>query len=53
MIHGAQEKARRQLQELQNQYSFDELVAVTAVDDFTQRMRSFELLGQLIDPMPA
>ena len=48
VIHGAPESVRRQLLEVQQKYGADEIIAVTAIDSFEKRLRSFELLGGLI-----
>ena len=48
VIHGAPESVRRQLLEVQRKYGADEIIAVTAIDSFEKRLRSFELLGGLI-----
>lgn len=49
VVHGAPESVRRQLQEMRQKYGADEVIAVTAIDSFEKRLRSFELLGGLID----
>ena len=48
VVHGAPESVRRQLQEARQKYGADEIIAVTAIDSFEKRLRSFELLGGLI-----
>jgi luciferase family oxidoreductase group 1 len=48
VIHGTAESVRRQLLDAQEQYGADEIIAVTAIDSFNKRLRSFELLGGLI-----
>ena len=48
VVHGAPESVRRQLQEVSQKYGADEIIAVTAIDSFEKRLRSFELLGGLI-----
>ena len=48
VIHGAPESVRRQLLDTQHKYGADEIIAVTAIDSFEKRLRSFELLGGLI-----
>ena len=48
VVHGRPESVRRQLQEVSNRYHADEIIAVTAIDSFEKRLRSFELLGGLI-----
>ena len=48
VIHGNPESVRRQLLEARRKYGADEIIAVTAIDSFEKRLRSFELLGGLI-----
>ena len=48
VVHGAPDSVRRQLQEVRQKYSADEIIAVTAIDSFEKRLRSFELLGGLM-----
>ncbi len=48
VIHGAPETVRRQLLAAQRRYKTDEIIAVTAMDSFEKRLRSYELLGGLI-----
>ena len=49
VIHGGAESVRRQLLDVGRRYGADEIIAVTAIDSFEQRLRSYELLGGLID----
>lgn len=49
VLHGTPEQVRQQLLDVQRRYGADEVIAVTAIDDFEKRLRSFELLGGLID----
>ena len=49
VVHGAPESVRGQLLDVQRKYGADEIIAVTAMDSFEKRLRSFELLGGLID----
>ena len=49
VVHGNPDSVRRQLLEVQQQYGADEIIAVTAIDSFDKRLRSFELLGGLIE----
>ena len=49
VIHGAPESVRRQLLDVRREYDAHEIIAVTAIDSFEKRLRSFELLGGLID----
>ena len=48
VVHGAPESVKRQLLEVRRKYGADEIIAVTAMDNFEKRLRSFELLGGLI-----
>ena len=48
VIHGSPQSVRSQLLAAQAQYGADEIIAVTAIDDFEKRLRSFELLGGMI-----
>lgn len=48
VVHGAPESVREQLLDAQRKYGASEIIAVTAMDSFEQRLRSFELLGGLI-----
>ena len=48
VIHGSPQSVQGQLLAAQAQYGADEIIAVTAVDDFEKRLRSFELLGGMI-----
>ena len=48
VVHGAPESVRRQLLEVGQKYGADEIIAITAIDSFEKRLRSFELLGGLI-----
>ena len=49
VVHGAAESVRTQLLDVQRKYGADEIIAVTAIDSFEKRLRSFELLGGLMD----
>ena len=49
VVHGSCESVRRQLLDIQQKYDADEIIAVTAIDSFENRLRSFELLGGLIE----
>ena len=48
VVHGDPESVTPQLQEVRQKYGADEIIAVTAIDSFEKRLRSFELLGGLI-----
>ena len=47
VVHGAPDSVRTQLLDVQQKYRADEIIAVTAIDSFEKRLRSFELLGGL------
>ena len=49
VVHGTAESVRLQLLGMQRKYNANEIIAVTAMDSFEKRLRSFELLGGLID----
>ncbi len=49
VLFGNLDSVRRQLEDVQRKYGADEIIAVTAIDSFEKRLRSFELLGGLID----
>ena len=48
VVHGAPNSVKQQLLEVRDQFGADEIIAVTAIDSFEKRLRSFELLGGLI-----
>lgn len=48
VVHGNPESVKQQLMEARQKYGADEIIAVTAIDSFKKRLRSFELLGGLI-----
>ena len=48
VVHGNPESVKQQLLEMRHKYGADEIIAVTAIDSFEKRLRSFELLGGLI-----
>ena len=45
VIHGAPDSVKHQLMTVQQKHGADEIIAVTAMDSFEKRLRSFELLG--------
>ena len=47
VVHGAPETALDKLQEVQRIHHADEIFAVTAIDSFPKRLRSYELLGDI------
>ncbi len=49
VVHGNRDSVRRQLLDVRQKYNANEIIAVTAVDNFAKRLRSFELLGGLIE----
>ncbi len=49
VVHGSPNTVREKLARIQDRYGVSEVFAVTQVDDFAQRLRSFQLLSQLID----
>ncbi|MUT67200.1 LLM class flavin-dependent oxidoreductase [Paenibacillus sp. NEAU-GSW1] len=46
VTHGSKETVRRRLQEIGQQYEVDEFIVTTPVKDFSQRLRSYELLSE-------
>ena len=48
VVHGTPESVRELLLDVRRKYGADEIIAVTAMDSFEKRLRSFELLGGLI-----
>ena len=48
VIHGSQQTVRPKLLEMQARYQADELFIVTAIRDFQKRLRSYELLSQVV-----
>ncbi|MDA1128272.1 MAG: LLM class flavin-dependent oxidoreductase [Chloroflexi bacterium] len=46
VVHGSPELALRKLFEIQESHNVDEIVVVTAINDFQKRLRSYELLSQ-------
>ena len=48
VIHGSPPSVKRQLLDARHRFDADEIIAVTAIDNFEKRLRSFELLGGLI-----
>ena len=49
VVHGTPESVKSQLLDVHRRHGANEIIAVTAVDSFEKRLRSFELLGGLID----
>lgn len=48
VVSGNRDSVRGQLARIQRKHGADEIIAVTAIDSFEKRLRSFELLGSLI-----
>ncbi len=48
VVHGDRDTVQRKLAEVRDRYAADEIIAVTAIDNFGKRLHSYELLGQLI-----
>jgi luciferase family oxidoreductase group 1 len=46
VVYGAPETVRKKLEAIQSRYHADEIIAVTAIPDFQQRLYSFELLRE-------
>ncbi len=44
VVHGAPETVRKKLEAIQSRYHADEIIAVTAMQDFDKRLHSYELL---------
>ena len=49
VIHGSLETVTKRLYEIQYRYQVDEIFVVTAIRDFPKRLRSYELLSELIN----
>jgi luciferase family oxidoreductase group 1 len=46
VIHGSPETARRKLDQIQQDYRIEEVLAVTAIRNFQKRLYSYQLLGE-------
>jgi alkanesulfonate monooxygenase SsuD/methylene tetrahydromethanopterin reductase-like flavin-dependent oxidoreductase (luciferase family) len=46
VIYGSPETVRKQLEDMQSRYHADEIIAVTAMQDFQKRLYSYELLKE-------
>lgn len=44
VVHGSPETVRKKLEDIQSRYHADEIIAVTAMQDFAKRLHSYELL---------
>ncbi|MGE3539481.1 MAG: LLM class flavin-dependent oxidoreductase [Candidatus Tectimicrobiota bacterium] len=47
VVHGSRQTVLPQLEDLQRRYQLDELIVVTAIKDFPQRLHSYELLSRV------
>jgi alkanesulfonate monooxygenase SsuD/methylene tetrahydromethanopterin reductase-like flavin-dependent oxidoreductase (luciferase family) len=45
VVHGSRDTVLQQLADIQRRYQVDELLVVTAIKDFHQRLHSYELLS--------
>lgn len=45
VVHGSRDTVLQQLDDMQHRYQVDELIAVTAIKNFHQRLHSYELLS--------
>ncbi len=50
VVHGAPETIRKKLEAIQSRYRADEIIAVTAMQDFAKRLHSYELLMEAFAP---
>ncbi len=48
VVHGSPEVALQKLLDIQTLHNVDEIIVVTAVNDFQKRLRSYELLSQAV-----
>ena len=46
VVHGSPELALKKLLDIQSLHNVDEIIVVTAINDFSTRLRSYELLSQ-------
>ena len=49
VVHGSKETVRKKLRDIQDRYNVGEVLAVTAIRDFQNRLHSYELLSRVID----
>ena len=47
VIHGSQSTVRKKLDEVRDHYQVDELIIVTAIKDFQERLYSYQLLSEV------
>ena len=45
VVHGSRDTVLQQLYDMQRRHQVDELIVVTAIKDFHQRLHSYELLS--------
>ncbi len=48
MVHGSPELALQKLLDIQRLHNVEEIIVVTAINDFSKRLRSYELLSQAV-----
>jgi len=48
VVHGSPEIALKKLLDIQRLHNVEEIIAVTAIDDFQKRLRSYELLSDVL-----
>jgi luciferase family oxidoreductase group 1 len=47
VVYGSRETVRKKLQDIQDLYHVEEIIAVTAINDFQKRLHSYELLSEV------
>jgi hypothetical protein len=48
VVHGSPEIALKKLLQIQELHNVEEIIAVTAINDFQKRLRSYELLSDAL-----
>jgi hypothetical protein len=48
VVHGSPELALKKLLDIQRLHNVGEIIVVTAINDFSKRLRSYELLSQAV-----
>ena len=48
VVHGSPELALKKLLDIQKLHDVEEIIVVTAINDFPKRLRSYELLSQVV-----
>ncbi len=48
VVHGSPELALKKLLDIQRSHNVEEIIVVTAINDFAKRLRSYELLSQAV-----